>query len=71
MLLMQHILERVINFHARAQGFLEGVKANGLNHEFLKIHGVIRVFSTIENVQHGRGQRSCTIATKIFVQRLM
>ena len=71
MFLMQHVFQAMINLHSRAQGVLKRVKANRLDHKFLKIHGVIRVFSAVENIQHGRGQGVCPFATKIFVKRLM
>ena len=55
--LVQHGFQIMKDFDAHAQGFAEIRRADGHDHEFLQVHGIIGVRAAVENVHHGDGKR--------------
>ncbi len=67
-------LQIVENLDAHAQSFAETCRADGHNHEFLRIHGIIGVRAAVQNVHHRngksiRGSGDAGILREITVER--
>ncbi len=54
-LLLQNAFEGVEDLGAPAQGVGEGLRANGHDHELLKVDVGVGVAAAVEDVHHGRG----------------
>ena len=59
----------VEDFSAPAQGFLEGKSTYGHDHEFLGVHGVGGMSTTVQDVHHGHRQAIAGNAAQEAVQR--
>src|SRR5271156_372928 len=70
---LQHGFQMVEDFDAPAQGFAEIGCADGHDHEFLDVYGIIGVGAAIDDVHHGGGEGVggfvAGIAREILVER--
>ena len=71
--LVQDRFQVVKDLHAHAQRFGKTRCADGHDHEFLQVHGIIGVGAAIEDIHHGHGQRGgvalAGIAREIAIER--
>ena len=71
---LQNSFKIVKDFDAPAQRLAKIWRAERHHHEFLHVHGIVRVCAAIEDVHHRDGQRVpgavARMARKIFVERL-
>ena len=54
---------------ADSQGLAKSLAANRHNHEFLKIHIVVRMCASVDDVHHGNGESASIGPAEILVER--
>ena len=50
---------------------LEFIETDGLDHELLEVHGVVRVLAAVEDVEHRHRKNACGGSTEVSVERLV
>ena len=65
----EHLLERVEHLGAHPQGLAEVGRAEGLDHELLDVHVVVRVGAAVQDVHHRHGQDAGAHAADVAVER--
>ena len=67
--LLQHALQRVECLRAHAQRLGKLCRADGSNHEFLKIHRVVGMRAAIDDVHHRNRQHASADAAQVAIKR--
>ena len=58
-MLLQHRLQVMKHFHAPAQRLVKTWRAQRHDHEFLHVHGIVRMRAAVQNIHHRHGQHVC------------